>query len=173
MVELRPESQINLIFNLFTLLSLNFFHSYCSQNMLPHTTLTYITLCSIVHLPSLETSGGFALPHSLRKHNGEWKMNDYSVSYCRLLNKLIRSLTKENNNHFTSPNFFFKNSCRTQEDDSCTLKVWTSITQRLAGELLRELKTTSLTFLALWRRSLESLTHLGSSLCKGPYTKSL
>lgn len=105
---MRPESQINLIFNLFTLLSLNFFHSYCSQNMLPHTTLTYITLCSIVHLPSLETSGGFALPHSLRKHNGEWKMNDYSVSYCRLLNKLIQSLTKENNNHFTSPNFFLR-----------------------------------------------------------------
>lgn len=34
-------------------------------------------------------------------------MNDYSVSYCRLLyNKPLQSLTNENNSHFTSPNFF-------------------------------------------------------------------
>ena len=55
----------------------------------------------------------------------------------------------ENNNHFTSPDFYFKNLCRTQEDDPCTLKVSASITQRLAGESLRELKTTSLTCPAL------------------------
>lgn len=160
MVELRPESQTNLIFNSFTLLSLIFFHSYCSQTMLPHTTLTYIALWSIVHLPSLETSGGFAFLHSLRKRIGEWKMNDYSVSYCRLLyNKPLKSLTKTT---ATSLHLIFlKNSCTTQEDDSCTLSVPTSIIQRLAGELLRELKTASLTCLTLWRRSLGKLDSSG------------
>ena len=107
MVELRPESQINLIFNSFTLLSLNFFHSYCSQNMLPHTTLTYITL---QHCTSSLIGDFRGICSSPLTQKTQWRMemNDYSVSYCRLLyNKLIQSLTKENNNHFTSPNFFF------------------------------------------------------------------
>lgn len=75
-------------------------------------------------------------------------MNDYSVSYCRLLyNKPLKSLTKTT---ATSLHLIFlKNSCTTQEDDSCTLSVPTSIIQRLAGELLRELKTASLTCLTL------------------------